>query len=211
MPKNCYLLGIDIETAGPAIGQHPLLAIGMCVYSWNGKCDDKNVLKLLDTVEVHMDGDISEYDPSTLQFWKNNKAAWDIVRSDTVTKTEAAETLVKFLKKWQSKAATNKVAFKTITDNCWFDDTWTSWFLSTYGSHVGGRPLRDNYYSGYTKTCHMIDINQRIAAVTSDMSGIKMLPFKPSVPHDHTPVSDSRGIVEKYVNYMISLDSHRRK
>uniref|UniRef100_A0A6C0J6K1 Uncharacterized protein n=1 Tax=viral metagenome TaxID=1070528 RepID=A0A6C0J6K1_9ZZZZ len=38
MPKGCYLLGVDIETGGPVLGVNPLLAIGMVVYKWDGKC-----------------------------------------------------------------------------------------------------------------------------------------------------------------------------
>lgn len=36
MPKPCYLMGVDIETGGPVVGTHPLLAVGLCIYQWNG-------------------------------------------------------------------------------------------------------------------------------------------------------------------------------
>jgi hypothetical protein len=210
MPKKTYLLGIDIETGGPILDSHPLLAVGFCMYVWNGRCNDQSTLTLVDTCEVHMEAHIDSYEPDTLEFWIKNKEAWEAVRSDTVSKKEAAEILIRFLRKWQLEALTTNMSFKIITDNCWFDDTWTSWFLCTHGNHVGGRPLRHNYYSGFTRVDHMIDVNQRIQAVTSDMgSMVKLLPFQASVPHDHTPVSDARGIVEKYVNYMHSLAMYR--
>ena len=146
--------------------------------------------------------DEDKYDPGTLEFWHKNQDAWDIVKSNTVPDTAAAAMLIAFIKRWQLYAIDNSLHFKTITDNCWFDDTFISWFLCKHG----GLPLRYNYYTGYTKVCHMIDVNQRIDTFVSDMCG-KLLPFTPSVPHDHTPVSDARGIVEKYVNYLLSVKS----
>lgn len=210
MPKACYLLGVDIETGGPILGTHQLIAIGMCVYKWNGK--DMDGLELMDTCEVHIEGQddlLKDYDADTLSWWRGHQASWDIVTSDTVSKEEAAEQLILFLRKWQSVALNSKLAFKTIVDNCWFDDTWTSWFLCTYGKHLGGLPLRYNYYTGYTKVDHMIDINQRTKALSD--AGLSLdSKFESSVPHDHTPVSDSRCIVERYVHYMINLKPLRK-
>ena len=115
--------------------------------------------------------------------------------------------MITFLKKWQTEAVDNKLAFKTITDNCWFDDTWISWFLCTYGVAVGGQSLRYNYCSGYTKVAHMIDINQRVATDAQ----ITLGHFKSTVPHDHTPVADARGIVERYVHYMNALKNNWKR
>ena len=187
------LLGLDIETGGPVIGKHPLLAIGMSVYQWDGK----HKLTLLDTVEVHMEGQESDYDRNTLAFWKKNPKAWEYVKSDTISNKKAAEQIVDFLKAWQGKGRV-----KIITDNCWFDDTFTSWFLCTYAKD--GLHLRHNYYTGYSKLADMIDVNQRIAAMRE--LGCTPLKFKSTVPHDHTPVHDSMGIVEKYVNYVKSVN-----
>lgn len=107
-----------------------------------------------------------------------------------------------------SPAHREGLAFKTITDNSWFDDTWTSWFLCIYGKKEGGLPLRHNYYTGYTKVADMIDLNQRTKAAATDLNS-PIGSFKPSVPHDHTPVSDARGIVERYVNYMTVTAKYR--
>ncbi len=202
--KKCIMLGCDIETGGYVLDKHPLLAVGLCIYLWDGK--DLDGLSLLDVCEVHLQGDESAYDPGTLEFWHKNVEAWDIIREDIIPESEAAAILISFLKKWQLYAIENSLPFKTITDNCWFDDTFISWFLCRHG----GLPLRYNYYTGYTKLCHMIDVNQRIEAFTAELSG-KILPFTPSVPHDHTPVSDARGIVEKYVNYIMSTKAYRKR
>lgn len=202
MVKKCLLFGVDIETGGPVVNAHPLLAVGFCIYSWDGRCRPTDGgLELLDTIEVHIAADTKEYEPETLDWWQKQSSAWEVVKSNCIPKREAAEKLVEFLKKWQKVALDKHMEFKTITDNCWFDDTWTSWFLCTYGSDVGGKPLRHNYYSGYTKVDNMIDLNQRTKAATADL-GIRLGRYRPSVPHDHTPVSDARGIVERYVNYM---------
>ena len=77
--KKCYLLGIDIETGGHILGQHPLLAIGF--YMWNGS----DRLELLDTCEIHLEGgDIESYDTDTLKWWQQQKEAWEIIKKDTI-------------------------------------------------------------------------------------------------------------------------------
>lgn len=50
---------------------------------------------------------------------------------------------------------------------------------------------------------NVIDVNQKVNAIASDMElPLKMKDFNPIVPHDHTPVSDVRGIVECYIYYL---------
>lgn len=209
MGKSQYILGVDIETSGPIIGVHPLLAIGLCVYHWNGNTNEKfSKLKLMDILEVHMEAKEQDYEQDTLNWWKRQDT-WEQIKSNCMSKEQAAELLVAFIKKWQGIAIELNTPFKTVTDNCWFDDTWTSWFLCVYGKHVGGLPLRQNYYKGYTKVDHMIDLNQRTKAASGDLC-CTIGPFTPSVPHDHTPVSDARGIVERYVNYMKVIAKYRK-
>jgi len=212
MPKAQYILGVDIETGGPILGTHPLLAIGFSVHYWNGNSNSnsKSKLTLEDVIEVHMEADESCYEDDTLNWWKKQKDAWSVIKKDCVSDKEAAEKLVEFLKKWQKIAIDKGASFKIVTDNCWFDDTWVSWFLCVHGKDVGGLPLRNNYYTGYTKCSNMIDVNQRIQAASGDLN-CPIGSFTPTVPHDHTPVSDSRGIVEKYVNYMQVTAKYRNR
>lgn len=208
MPKPCYLMGVDIETGGPVVGTHPLLAVGLCIYQWNGK--DLNKLDLIDTCEVHIEANIQEYEEDTLQWWHGQAAAWAAIRENTVDMKTAAGMLIKFIKKYQTQAAEANRPFKVITDNCWFDDTWVSWLLCIHGKEYGGLPLRYNYLSGYTDSCNMIDITQRRKAVQEDAM-IKMPPFEPTIQHDHTPVADSRNIVEKYVHYAYHIAQVRKQ
>jgi hypothetical protein len=202
--KACYLLGFDIETGGPKPLIHPLLAVGFSIFRWNGK--DLDGLKLIDTLEVHIEAPVETYDEDTLQFWKKNPEAWDIVRKDTISEADAADKLITFLKKYQGQALNEERPFRIVTDNCWFDDT----ILSTFLTQHGGNPMRYNYCTGYTKVDSVIDVNQHIQAYTAYMNG-KLIPFQSSVPHDHTPVHDSMGIVEKYVNYVMSTATLRSR
>lgn len=186
-----YVMGIDIETGGPKLGYNPLLAVGLCIY----KIDNMG-MKLLAEIEVHFEGDIEKYDRKTIQFWKENPEAWEHVKSDCVSEEEGALKLIDFVKKWQKLAIDKKVDFYTITDNCWFDDTWISHLFSKYG----GYPLRHNYYSGYTRLSQVVDINQLMSGAR--MCGIKIPKFEYENIHDHTPVNDAKKIVEKYYNFI---------
>lgn len=200
--KPCYLLGFDIETGGPRAPMfHPLLAVGFCLYRWNGL--DLVGLELVDTLEVHIKAEL-EYEPDTLQFWLKNPQAWEYIKTNTVPQARAAQDMIAFLKKYQKLALDEGLPFRFVTDNSWFDDTILSAFLVQHG----GNMLRYNYYTGFSWLECMIDINQHIHAFTVYMGGV-LLPFKPSVPHDHTPVHDSMGIVEKYVNYTMSTSAAR--
>lgn len=167
-------------------------------------------LELVDTIEVHMEGRLEDYEKETLMWWQNKPIPWSIIKAECISNEKAAEQIIEFIKKWENPAIIPSRTLKIVTDNCWFDDTWISWFLCTYGKQFGGLPLHENYYTGYTKLDYMIDINQRIKAITADM-GMKIGSFIPSVLHDHTPVADSRGIVERYVHYMSVLKSYRSR
>jgi hypothetical protein len=185
--KARYVMGIDIETGGPIVGKHPLLALGLCVYKF-----DNNNLHYLDGLEIHMDAPLSKYDAETLEFWNNNEEAWNKISCFYKEKEEAAYLTIEFIKKWQKKSLENNLPFFIVTDNCWFDDTWLSSFLCSYG----GNPLRHNYYTGFTDSKFMIDIEQMKNGIK--LLGIEIPKNKTSVPHDHTPLSDSRVIVENY-------------
>jgi hypothetical protein len=194
--KQTLLMGFDIETGGPIIGKHPLLAIGFCVYKLS---KDYETYEFIDSVEVHIDSKEEDYDQNTLKFWQNNPEAWKTILTNTLDPEKAADVLIQFLKKWQKYSIDNNHNLRMITDNCWYDNAFISWFLSMHG----GNPLRENYFTGNNRLQNMIDINQRTDALNSDLGGIcKLDKFIPSVPHDHTPVADARGIVEKYINYL---------
>lgn len=188
------LMGIDIETAGPQMGVHPLLAVGLSVWEL-GQYDTEQAL--LDDIEVHFNGDINKYDRGTLEFWRKNKAAWAHIKRDCVSEEEGAKQLINFIKGWQLYAFNKNISFCIITDNCWFDDTWTSNLLCKYG----GLPLRHNYYTGYTKLSNVIDINQLILGAR--LCGIYNIPDG-NVKRDlaHTPVSDTKKIVGKYIAFV---------
>lgn len=190
------------------MGTHPLLAVGLCLYAWDGKDPEKGLF-LVDTCEVHIEGDLADYEEDTLQWWGQHPDAWEAIQKDTVDMKTAAGTLIEFIRKYQTQAAERKRPFKIVTDNCWFDDTWVSWLLCVHGKEYGGLPLRYNYLHGYTGACDMIDITQRTHAIKADAS-INMPAFTPSVQHDHTPVADARGIAEKYAHYAHHLTAVRK-
>lgn len=199
--KPSILLGFDIETGGPIIGKHPLLAIGLCVHKLT-----KHGLELLDTCEVHLHADENEYKESTLEFWKKHPDAWDTIKQHCIPPQEAAKLIIDFIQRWQCYAKGNNLTYKVITDNCWFDNAFLSYFLSQYG----GLPMSENYIAGYIKLDNMIDVNQRINALTTDLGKcLDMKSFVPSVPHDHAPFSDAIGIVEKYVYYLRKVSAFR--
>jgi hypothetical protein len=184
------LMGIDIETAGPILGLHPLLAIGFTV--WEFISPDN--YHQLDEIEVHFHGDINSYDETTLNFWYRNPDSWDHIKSNCVPENIGANLLIEFIKKWQKEAYKNQYSFCIITDNCWFDDTWISNLLCKYG----GNPLRHNYYTGYTDLSKVIDINQLILGVR--MCGIQY--ETPKFEAAHTPISDTKNIIKKYICFI---------
>lgn len=186
-----FIMGIDIETGGPHMGNNPLLAVGLCVYKLNNLG-----LQLQSTIEIHFEGDINKYDKQTLKFWKENSKSWEYIKKDCVLEEEGAKRLINFVKKWQKKAFDKNTDFCIVTDNCWFDDTWISNLFSKYG----GFPLRHNNYTGYTKLSHVIDINQLMLGAR--LAGVKIPKFEYKNIHDHTPVNDAKKIVEKYYNFI---------
>lgn len=194
MAKTIFL-GLDVETGGPVPDKNPLLAVGFCVYIG----DKQHNLEFLDACEVHLDADVDTYDPDTLEFWKKNPDAWDCIKKDCVAPDVGATQLIDFLKIWQKYSLDNKLTFKIVTDNCWFDNLFVSLLLSRYG----GQPLRYNYFTGYMKLENMIDLDQRVMSLVRDLGKpFSYKDFTPSVPHDHTPVNDARGIVEKYAFFL---------
>ena len=185
------VMGIDIETGGPLMYKNPLLAIGLCIYRFKN-----NLMILEDELEVHIEGNINDYEKDTLNFWNDNRDAWEYIKQNCISEKDAALKLITFIKQWQKYSIDNNLMFYTVTDNCWFDDTWISALLSKYG----GNPLRHNYYTGYTKLSQVIDINQQIAGFR--YSKIKIPEFEYTNIHEHTPVSDAKKIVEKYYNFI---------
>lgn len=180
-----YLFGFDIETGGPVVDKHPLLAVGFCIYHW----DLNEELILMDICEVHLAGKEEDYDPDTLKWW-SQQATWETVKSDTIEPALAAERLIAFIKGWQTKAHDEGKDFYTITDNCWFDDTWLSPFLCRHG----GLPMRYSYINSFTRPRFAADISQYIFALR--LFGIDI----PEIPGgDHTPVADAKCIVQQYV------------
>ena len=45
-PEGYLYMGIDIETGGPIITKHPLLAVGFCIYQCDTKGKSKKEYKL---------------------------------------------------------------------------------------------------------------------------------------------------------------------
>lgn len=191
-----YILGFDIETGGPIIGKHPLLAVGMCLYHYNPFVTEQT---LIYSIEVHIEASLLSYDESTrCNFWEKNLKAWDEIRTSTRTPEEAAYLLIEFIKKCQKKAIDDSILLYTVTDNCWFDDTWLSSFLCSYG----GNPLRHNYYTGFTPHEQMVDLNSLVNGYA--YSGYKKPFLKAKTQHDHTPLSDAKNIVERYMDFVVN-------
>lgn len=193
-----YILGFDIETGGPIIGKHPLLAVGMCMYYYKPlKTSLSSNQELIYSIEVHIDAPLSSYDDATKRdFWEKNPEAWAKIRSATRSPEEAAYLLIEFIKKCQKKAIDDAIPLYTVTDNCWFDDTWLSSFLCGYG----GNPIRHNYYTGFTPHPLMVDLNSLVNGYA--YSGQKKPFLKTKTQHDHTPLSDAMNITERYMCFL---------
>lgn len=199
--KKYIIQAFDIETSGPNIVLHNLLAVGIVTYEFSN-----NGCKFIDSLEVHIDGDIV-YDNSTKEFWNKNQDAFDNIMLNREDPSVCASKIINYLTKWQKCAIDKNINYRIITDNCWFDDTWLSYFLCKHN----GQPLRYNYHTGYMKTDNVIDINQRVQAIKSDCCIDINLYIQNKTPHDHTPVSDAKGIVEKYYTYLSATKPYRKK
>jgi hypothetical protein len=209
--KKVILQTFDIESSGPVVGKHSLLAVGITAYEFYFK-GDKPILNLLDTIEVHVFNDPIVYDEQTRQFWKENSESFNIINTNLIEKEIAAERLIDFIKNYQRLAIDNSYDYKIVTDNCWYDDTFLSWFLCVYG--LDGLPLRYNYYTGYMKINQVIDLSQRINSLKIDANIELDISVPNQTPHDHTPVNDAKGLAEQYVKYIIAtkqLKNHKKK
>ncbi len=141
---------------------------------------------------------------------------------DRETPSVCADKIIDFLSKWQKHAIDNNLHYRLLTDNCWFDDTWLSYFLCKNSEN--GLPLRYNYHTGYMKIDNMIDLTQKINALTNDCC-LKINTKKDNTltqsspcddlslhtPHDHTPVNDAKGIAERYYKYLTETQEYRKR
>ena len=199
----------DIETGGMVLGKHPLLAIGTSVYEYN----KNGTYILLDTLEVHFHGNEEDYDPDTLDWWKQQDT-WDTIKSNCVSLQEGAEMLKAFIEKWQQEAIFNRrTSYSVLTDNAWYDVVWIDWLLCTYTDE--GRPLRQSYVGSYDKEgwmriAHVIDVNQRVQGLSATGLGLNMAAAPKSVRHDHTPVHDSMGIAERWFHFLAQTKKLRK-
>ena len=198
--KKYIIQSFDIETSGPNICNHNLLAVGIVTYEYSVK-----ECRFIDSLEVHIDGEII-YDDSTKEFWNKNQESFNQIMINREDPQICADKMIDYLTKWQKHAIDKNIGYRIVTDNCWFDDTWLSYFLCKYG----GNPLRYNYHTGYIKTDNVIDINQRVQALKNDCHLNIDLYIENKTPHDHTPVNDARGIVEKYYKYLFETKPYRK-
>jgi hypothetical protein len=203
--KQYLIQSFDIETSGPSICKHNLLAVGIATYKF-----DKNGCHYIDSLEVHIDEGEINFDASTKEFWLNNKEAFEIIMKDREKPEICADKIINYLSKWQKYSIDNNLHYRIITDNCWFDDSWLSYFLCKNSDN--GLPLRYNYHTGYMKIDNVIDISQKINALTSDCC-LKIDTKKDNTftSHDHTPVNDAKGIAERYYKYLIETQSYRKR
>ena len=209
-----YILSYDVETTGPRIGINNLLAVGLAVAKF-----DKNGYEFVDSIEVHIENEALIFDKGTCEFWGKNKEAFDKLTQGAIDKHICADMLIDFIKKYQQLAFDKQCEFLFLTDNCWFDNLWINWFLCVYGTD--GYPLRYNYINvnefnepKYMALDKCIDLNQRVQAIKGDINQIEFnikVPIEEHVSHDHTPVNDAKGIIQKYWQYMLSSKPYRKR
>lgn len=191
----------DIETIGPCVGQHPLVAIGTTIHGY----DKSNKFELLDSLEIHFEFDLTTSDADTLVWWQSseNTEAWQHIQTNPVSLAHGAAQLQEFIDMWQRRAIEEwGRSYTVLVDNAWYDDTWISWLLC----HHGGRPLRHTCVPSYDKNgwmrvSHVVDISQRTAALNDVNVSVGFKDFKSTTPHDHTPVNDATVIAEKWFWY----------
>mmetsp|Transcript_36594 Transcript_36594/g.62300 ORF Transcript_36594/g.62300 Transcript_36594/m.62300 type:complete len:224 (+) Transcript_36594:78-749(+) len=212
---NNIVLTFDIETLGPDVGRHPLVAIGAVAHEFNRKTGQ---FHLLETLELHFNFEMEDADPRTLQWWQSdeNKQAWEDLRANAVSLPDGAATLNEFILKWQCEAIeVRKSSYNILTDNAWYDETWISWLLCTHTQN--GHALRKTNYpdygkGGWMKIGNCIDVNQRVDALNDLGLSIGLSSkFRCSVPHDHTPVNDAIGIAEKWFFYLRETKELRKR
>ena len=204
------IVAFDVETSGFNLINHDLMAVGLVAYKYNSQ---KN--ECLETLEVHINGPLEDgqyrFDPITkAEFWNRNQKALDIIMIDRKSPEICAGDIIDFLIKYQQYAITHKGTFIFVTDNCWFDCTWLSYFLCKYDKR--GQPIRQNYFTGYMPINNVIDISQCIRTIKSDIClNIDIKSDNTFTPHDHTPVNDAKGIAEKYFKYIKNTKMYRSK
>jgi hypothetical protein len=198
MKKTKIVISFDIETAGHRLGYHSLLAIGMVAtkvinYEYT----------FMESLEVHIHHDPIVFDSSTKEWWSKNEEAFNVLIQNTISPESASRQIVDFIKKYQQIAYEFDYNYQILTDNSWFDETWISHFICKYTED--GYPLRHLYFQdSYMNVTNCIDLNQRIQALNNDCQlKIKFyVPHEEHVSHDHTPVNDAKGLMQKYVYYL---------
>jgi len=217
-----FILSYDVETTGSRIGHNNLLAVGFVVAIFH---NDK--YEVLDSIEVHIENDVLVFGKGTKEFWDKNPEAFHAITQNTQDKKTCANLLIDFIKKYQQMAFDKKSTFIFLTDNAWFDNSWINWFLCTYGDD--GYPIRYNYidvdefnepkYMGLDKC---VDLNQRIRAIKGDINQTDFnisndtAPVPPIVPneehkYEHTPITDTKEIIQKYWEYCTSSKLYRKR
>lgn len=110
-------ISVDVEADGPIPGVYSMLSIGAVAYD-----NDGSYLGEFSVNIKQIPG--ASQDPSTMEFWKGNKAAYEATKVNAV---EPLEAMVKF-DEWVAQY--NKPVF--VAYPAGFDFTFTHWYFIRY-------------------------------------------------------------------------------
>jgi len=164
----------DIEADGPCPGIHSMISLGSVAIDRQGKelsCFSANLLP--------MEGGVQ--DPDTMEFWKNNPAAWEA----TLKSQMNPEVAMKSYASWINTLRRDFGKPIFVGEPVCFDFAFVYYYLLRYGQ---GKPFS---HSGLdVKTLAMVALKCNYSEATKRNFPKRW--FKPSAKHTHLAIDDAR-------------------
>ena len=133
-------VSVDIEADGPIPGDYSMLSLGSAAYD-----SDEN---LISTFTVNIAPlETAEQHPDTVEFWKENPAAWDAVQTDRHLPENA---MVEYAAWLEALVARTETRLVFVGYPAVFDFAFVHWYLVHF---VGSDPF--GYYALDLKTYAM--------------------------------------------------------
>lgn len=176
------VLSVDVETSGPRVLKHGIIAIGWCVGNEKGEVLEKKRLNVrLDPTAI--------YDDKCLRFWKNRKTVWDTLKTDPLTAEEAIKIFIERVYEWETIAPV-----RIVSDNPAFDFYFINFYLDKY---------LDTYPISYQKNGNFRPVfDSRVPTIfQADHRQILKTQY-PLVHHDHYPDNDA-----EYIYHLFHLNN----
>lgn len=173
-------ISVDIESNGPIPGVYSMLSLGAAAYSLENNTPistfEINISPLKDAIEC----------PKTMEFWANNREAYEKITTGQVNPKIAMNMYLKWLKHLRSK-----LVFVGYPAS--FDFMFSHWYLIKFTNEdpMGFQALD-------LKTMAMCLLNKQFRHTTK-----RNMPkewFIGSPKHDHTPLNDAIGQGTMFIN-----------